>query len=96
MRKELEAAVISKRLMMFICQEMRYDFENIYFFVDSEIVLAMINRENYGFNTYAALRIGEIQKATKPEQWAWVDGKMNIADWITRGCCPTEMQYDSL
>ena len=95
-RKELEGAVLSKRLMKFICKETRYHFKNIYFFIDSEVVLAMINRENYGFNTYAALRVGEIQKDTRPEQWFWIDGKLNIADWVTRGKHPKDINYDSI
>ena len=57
----------------------------IYFLIDSEIVLAMLNKDSYGFHTYDTLRVGETQQATNPSMWFWVDGSLNIADWITRG-----------
>jgi len=51
--------------------------------VDSEIVKAMISKESYGFNTYAANRIGEIQKKITSQEWFWVAGNLNIADGVT-------------
>ena len=51
----------------------------------------MISKESYGFNTYAANRIGEIQEKTSPQEWFWVAGNLNIADWVTRGKSPTEL-----
>ena len=48
----------------------------------------MIIKESYGFKTYVVLRIGEIQEATIAKQWFWVDGKLNVADWTTRGKTP--------
>ena len=44
----------------------------------------MIQRDSYGFKTYAGVRIGEIQTATSKDSWAWTDSANNIADWITR------------
>ena len=82
---ELTAAVISKRVRSFIEKESRYNFSEVIHIVDSEIVKAMISKESYGFNTYAANRIGEIQESTQPEEWVWLSGKENIADWCTRG-----------
>ena len=64
-RLELSGAVISKRLRRFIQEELRYQFEKVYHIVDSEIVKAMISKESYGFNTFAANRIGEIQSKTE-------------------------------
>ena len=46
----------------------------------------MINLKSHGFNTFAANRIGEIHQGTKPEEWYWLSGKLNISDLITRGC----------
>ena len=63
---------------------------------DSEIVKAMINKKSYGFNMFAADRIGEIQQKTTPSEWFWVKGVLNIADWITRGKSPMELDRDSL
>ena len=47
-RHELAGAVLSKRLRAFIQKESRYAFSAIYHIVDSEIVKAMISKENYG------------------------------------------------
>ena len=94
-RKELEAVVLAKRLQCFICSEMRYKFKAVYFLIDSELVLAMINKDSYGFHIYASLRVGEIQQATNPSMWFWVNGSLNIADWITRGKKPNEIMKES-
>ena len=50
----------------------------------------MIQKESYGFNTFVAVRVGEIQDHTNLQNWYWIDGKLNIADWITRGRNPDE------
>ena len=51
----------------------------------------MIQRDSYGFATYAAVRIGEIQENTNPRDWYWTEGENNIADWLTRGRRPAEL-----
>ena len=94
-RLELNGAIMSKRLRNFIKKETRFDFEREFFIVDSEIVRAMIQKESYGFHTFVALRIGEIQSSTSPEDWAWIGGKNNIADWTTRSKDPSELDEGS-
>ena len=44
----------------------------------------MVKLDSYGFKTYVALRVGEIQESTKPDEWFWIEGSLNIADWVTR------------
>ena len=95
-RSELCGAVLAKRLHMFIKQEMRLKFEKEYFIVDSQIVRAMIQKDSYGFNTFVAVRIGEIKENTNPNDWYWVKGKSNISDWLTRGKAPKELGQNSL
>lgn len=95
-RTELNGALLSKRLSTFIKKESRLMFEKEFFLVDSEIVRAMIQKDSYGFNTYAAVRIGEIQEVTYPGDWHWIEGRLNIADWITRGKDPSELGENSL
>ena len=92
---ELSGAVLAKRLKEFIEEESRYEFSARYHIVDSEIVRAMIQKESYGFNTFVATRIGEIQRGTQPTDWYWIEGSMNIADWITRGKSPSEIGSNS-
>ena len=94
-RLELLAAVISKRLRDSIKKECRYRFERVFHILDSEIVRAMIQRESYGYNTFTSTKIGEIQEGTDPEDWDWVNGEYNIADIISRGESPRNLNTDS-
>ena len=84
-RIELCGAVFSKRIKVFLQEQCRSTFERCYHIVDSQIVHAMIQRESYGFNTFAATRIGEIQEGTNIADWYWTEGKHNIADLLTFG-----------
>ena len=96
-RLELCGAVLQSRLYGFIVAEMpEMKFERIYHIVDSEIVRAMINKDSYGFNTFAANRVGEIHRHTQIENWFWIEGKLNIADLTTRGCNAAELNSDSM
>ena len=90
-RLELLAAVISKRLRETIVKECRYDFEQIIHIVDSEIVRAMIQKDSYDFNTFTSTRIGEIQEGSNPSQWYWVSSDDNVADLISRGKSPRNL-----
>ena len=74
---------------------MKLDFERTFFIVDSQIVRAMIRKESYGFSTFVAVRVREIQESTDPLQWYWTEGRKNAADCITRGKKPTEIGQDS-
>ena len=94
-RLELLAAVISVRLRLSIKVECRYNFERIIHIVDSEIVRAMIQRESYGFNTFTSTKIGEIQGGSIPEDWYWVNGDDNVADLLTRGEEPVNLNVGS-
>lgn len=53
-RIELCGAIINKRLKILIQQQCRYQFHRFYHIVDSQIVHAMIQKDCYGFNTFAA------------------------------------------
>ena len=72
---ELCGAVLNSRLYVFIKEELpSVSFVKVYHIVDSEIVKAMINKESYGFNTFAANRIGEIHRNTSQDNWYWIEG----------------------
>lgn len=66
-----------------------------YHFVDSQTVLCSVQRESYGFQTFFANRIGEIQISTQLQNWWWIPGSLNIADIITRGAGPKELAENS-
>ena len=66
-------------------------FEKVFHLVDSKIAKAVIGRTSYGFNTFAANRIGEIHQGSVKEEWSWVTGKLNIVDLTTRGASAKEV-----
>ena len=84
-RLELSGALLAARMKSALEKEMRIVAQEYYCLVDSQIVQAMIQKDSYGFRTFAALRIGEIQDHTERENWFWLQGNLNIADILTRG-----------
>ena len=92
---ELNGAVLSKRGRKVIEQEMRFNFERVLQIVDSKTVLNMVNKTSTRFKVYEGVRLGEIQAATNGDMscWAWVSGKDNIADWLTRGRSPQRLNF---
>ena len=94
-RIELCGALLNSRLKTFLLTQCRYKFVKCYHIVDSQIVHSMVQKESYGFNTFAATRVGEIQQNTNLKEWFWMESKYNIADWLTRGKKPNELHLDS-
>ena len=62
--------------------------------MDSRIVQDMIKKDNYGFNTFAGLRVAEIQKKTDVDSWLHIPSAENIADVLTRGAEPEQQKLD--
>jgi hypothetical protein len=89
-QKELNGAVMSKRIRKVLEQELRFKFSQVYHLLDSETVLSMINKLSTRFRVYEGVRIGEIQAATNGNlsEWFWIAGVDNIADWLTREKSP--------
>ena len=94
-RLELSAAVLATRMRKYVLKEGRITVGRFIHIVDSEIARAMIQKESYGYNTFAATRVGEVQENSDPSEWYWIAGKENIADLITRGAKPSEIDRDT-
>ena len=96
-RMELNGAVISKRCRVAIQKECRYKFDKIIHLLDSETVLNQLNKISTRFNPYEGVRIGEIQASCNGDmsEWAWMAGKENTSDWLTRGRTPDQLNADS-
>ena len=90
-RNELSAATMAARLKQWIIQESEFKFKKHYHFLDSKIVHAMVRKSSYGFNTFAGLRIGEIQTKTNVEDWLHIPSGENIADCLTKGLSPNKL-----
>ena len=95
-RLELNGAVLAKRLKECIMKECRYTCQRVYFIIDSEIVLGMIQKDSYGFKTYVGVRVAEIQRGTNTCDWYRIDGEQNIADVTTRVQKPSFLGEDGL
>uniref|UniRef100_G3N9L1 Reverse transcriptase domain-containing protein n=1 Tax=Gasterosteus aculeatus TaxID=69293 RepID=G3N9L1_GASAC len=94
-KSELCGAVFAARLKKYFEQHGRIQVKQWYHFVDSQTVLGAIQRESYGFQTFFANRIGEIQGSTQRQDWWWIPGTLNIADIITRGAGPKDLDEGS-
>ena len=84
-------AVLNKRLKTTITEQCRYRFEKCYHIADSQIVHSIIQKESYGFNTFAPVRVGEIQEGTNTKDWYWTASEFNVADLLTRGSKPNDI-----
>ena len=94
-RLELLGALISARLRASIIKEMTYTFCRIIHIVDSAIVRSQIQKESYGFGTFTATKIAEIQDKSSPEEWWWISGTRNPADMVSRSALPKDLAENS-
>ena len=95
-RLELCAAIMGCRLGETIQKEMTYKFTDAVYIVDSIIVRPQIQKESYGFGTFVATRIAEIQEKTNPCQWWWIQGCKNPADMVTRPSKPEDLAAETI
>ncbi|KAG1961312.1 hypothetical protein F2P79_005478 [Pimephales promelas] len=95
-KAEVCGAVFAIRLRKYFEKHGRIKVEKWFHLVDSQTVLGAIQRDSYGFQTFLANRIGEIQKTGATEDWWWIPGKLNITDIITRGASSKDLDEDSM
>jgi len=94
-KAEICGAVFAARLKGFWERQGRLEVEKWFHFVDSQTILGAIQRESYGYQTFFANRVGEIQKAGPIADWWWIPGELNVADLVTRGCPPEDLDEGS-
>ena len=95
-RLELCGAVLSARLREKIVNCLGFSFDKIIHLVDSAIVRAQIQKESYGFGTFVANRVAEIQTKTPKSDWYWIPSDHNLADFTTRITPPSLINNDSV
>ena len=64
--------------------------------LDSRIAQDMMRKDSYWYNTFAGVRVAEIQTKTNVEDWLHVPSNENIADILTKGAPPSELGQDSV
>ena len=77
-KPELCGAVFATHLKRYLEKHCRIDVAHWIHFLDSQTILGAIQKDSYGYQTFFANRIGEIQKAGPVEDWRWVEGNLNI------------------
>ena len=92
-KNELAGSTFSSWLKLFIQQESCLKFSAHVHFLGSQIVQYMMHKESYGFNTYAGLRIAELQRKTDIRDWHHIPSGENIADILTKGSAPARCTF---
>ena len=95
-KNELSGATYASRLKVWLQEHSRLQFAEHIPFLDSQIVQMMILKDSYGFNTFAGLRVAEIQQKTDQAAWLHIPGDENISDILTRGATPDKLSRDSV
>ena len=95
-RLELQAAVLATRLARTIRGALGYEFEETFFWCDSQAVLQYIANESRVFHTFVANRTAEIRDASNSSDWRHVPGFQNPADVLTRGMSAHQLQGSKL
>jgi len=94
-RNELSGATLSARITKWIQKYSGVHFESTVHFLDSRIVRDMLDKESYLFSTFFGLRVAEVQQNTMVENWHHIASDLNIADLLTKGCSPAELDSGS-
>lgn len=94
-KAELCGAVFATRLRSYFEKHCHIQVDKWVHIVDSQTILGAIQKDSYGYQSFFANRVGEIQKAGHVDNWRWVEGKANIADLITRGAPPEDLDEGS-
>ena len=95
-RNELNGATFGSRLKDYLYKVLGIEFGHHFPLLDSMIVKDMIQKDSYGFNTFAGLRVGEIQQKTVVGDWIHIPSKENIADVLTKGVPPNQLGPGSI
>ncbi|XP_045463791.1 uncharacterized protein LOC123673349 [Harmonia axyridis] len=95
-RLVLSGALLVSKLVNEVIQSMNLNFESVYHWTDSTIVLAWLSAEPRTWKTFVSNRISEIQGLSDNNNWNHVPSKENPADIITRGINPTDHEGANL
>ena len=82
---ELMGSTIAVRLAKKVAEVLEVDIKNVTFWSDSHNVLFWLKRPAKFFKPFVSNRVGEIQSVTNPDQWRYINTKINPADIPSRG-----------
>lgn len=90
-RLELCAAQLGTQLYLDMKTPLNLTDEPVYFWSDSTVTLAWLNKSPNSLKVYVANRVSHILTHTKVEQWNHVPSTENPADCASRGLQPKEL-----
>nr|CAH7750739.1 unnamed protein product [Callosobruchus chinensis] len=90
-RLELCAALLLSRLYDKVLKGFHQNFNEVFLWSDSTIVLAWVKMSSNGLKVFVANRVTEIQNLTKGCTWRHVSSSENPADLLSRGLRPKEI-----
>nr|CAH7763629.1 unnamed protein product [Callosobruchus chinensis] len=95
-RLELCAALLLSRLYGKVLKGFHQNFNEVFLWSDSTIVLAWVKMSSNGLKIFVANLVTEIQNLTKGCTWRHVSSSENPADLLSRGFRPKEIVNRSL
>lgn len=93
---ELMGALLLANLVKKVMRALNVEFERVFLWCDSKIVLAWIKGNPKRWKTFVASRVLKIDKKTNKNDWYHVKGPENPADCASRGIMPHEMGNHAL
>ncbi|KFM77752.1 hypothetical protein X975_01402, partial [Stegodyphus mimosarum] len=95
-RLELCAAVLLTKLVKKVLTALKLAVTHVYYWSDSMIVLAWIQREPVDLKTFVQHRVATIQSLSSAQQWHHVTSDQNPADLLSRGVDPDKLVHHKL
>ncbi|XP_033759555.1 uncharacterized protein LOC117341801 [Pecten maximus] len=84
-RLELTAATVAIRTDKMLKDELDISINQTIFWTDSMAVLRSIRNTTVRFHTFVANRLALIHEGSDPDDWRYVNTKLNPADFASRG-----------
>ena len=91
-RMELTAATLAVKLNHVIQRECKIQIDETFYWTDSMTVVRYVQNQSSRFHTFVANRLTIIHEGSTAEQWRFVDGSCNPADFASRGLQVTERE----
>jgi len=88
------SALMSTKCVVMSQQVLSKIVDEVFYWTDSEIVLAYIKNESKSFRVYFGNRVEEIRDKSEVFQWKHCPSKDNPADDVSRGLKPAQLTTD--
>ncbi|KAK9702228.1 Pao retrotransposon peptidase [Popillia japonica] len=95
-RLELCGALLLCRLAQSILNSANINFNHVYYWTDSVVVMGWIKSTSKQWKTYVSSRVSEIHELSEIAQWHHVRSEDNPADIISSGCNVSDIADSNL